>query len=44
MPCAATTRSGLIGWSEGLQGEVGGLDYNGRTSRWTWGVQMETWW
>jgi maltoporin len=31
-------------WSDGLQGEVGGLDYDGRTSGWTWGVQMESWW
>lgn len=31
-------------WSDGLQGEVGGLDYEGRTSGWTWGVQMESWW
>jgi maltoporin len=31
-------------WTDGLQGEVGGMDYNGRTSGWTWGVQMESWW
>ncbi len=31
-------------WSDGLQGEVGGLDYEGRTTGWTWGVQMESWW
>jgi maltoporin len=31
-------------WSDGLQGEVGGLDYDGRTTGWTWGVQMESWW
>jgi len=31
-------------WTDGLQGEVGGLDYAGRTSGWTWGVQMESWW
>ena len=31
-------------WTEGLQGEVGGLDYNDKTSGWTWGVQMESWW
>jgi maltoporin len=31
-------------WSEGLEGEVGGLDYSDRTSGWTWGLQMESWW
>jgi maltoporin len=31
-------------WTEGLQGEVGGLDYANETSGWTWGVQMESWW
>ena len=31
-------------WTDGLQGEVGGMDYSGRTSGWTWGVQMESWW
>jgi maltoporin len=31
-------------WTDGLQGEVGGLDYDGRTTGWTWGVQMESWW
>jgi maltoporin len=31
-------------WTEGLQGEVGGLDYANQTSGWTWGVQMESWW
>lgn len=31
-------------WSDGLQGEVGGLDYEGRSTGWTWGVQMESWW
>lgn len=31
-------------WSDGLQGEVGGLNYEGRTTGWTWGVQMESWW
>lgn len=31
-------------WSEGLEGEVGGLDYNDRTAGWTWGLQMESWW
>lgn len=31
-------------WSDGLQGEVGGVSYAGRNSGWTWGVQMESWW
>lgn len=31
-------------WSQGLEGEVGGLDYSDRTSGWTWGLQMESWW
>lgn len=31
-------------WTEGLEGEIGGLDYADRTSGWTWGVQMESWW
>lgn len=31
-------------WTDGLQGEVGGLDYDEKTSGWTWGVQMESWW
>jgi len=31
-------------WSDGLQGEVGGADYADRSSGWSWGVQMESWW
>lgn len=31
-------------WSDGLSGEVGGADYAGDTSGWTWGLQMESWW
>jgi len=31
-------------WSDGLRGEVGGPDYAGQSSGWTWGVQMESWW
>ena len=31
-------------WSEGLEGQVGGLDYADSTSGWTWGLQMESWW
>lgn len=31
-------------WSDGLQGEVGGPDYAGQNSGWSWGVQMESWW
>ncbi len=31
-------------WSDGLQGSVGGLDYANKTSGFTWGLQMESWW
>lgn len=31
-------------WNDGLQGEIGGPDYTGRSSGWSWGVQMESWW
>ncbi|MBJ7425059.1 MAG: carbohydrate porin [Akkermansiaceae bacterium] len=31
-------------WTQGLQGEIGGLDYNNSTSGWSWGLQMESWW
>ena len=31
-------------WGDGLQGEIGGPDYTDRTSGWSWGVQMESWW
>jgi maltoporin len=32
------------GWSQDFQGLVGGNDYRGATSGWTYGVQMESWW
>jgi maltoporin len=31
-------------WSDGLQGEIGGPDYAGKDSGFTWGLQMESWW
>lgn len=31
-------------WSDGLEQSVGGADYRGRDSGWSWGVQMESWW
>ena len=31
-------------WSDGLQGEIGGPDYAGQNSGFSWGVQMESWW
>jgi maltoporin len=31
-------------WSNSFQGQVGGNDYAGDTSGWTWGMQMESWW
>ena len=31
-------------WSDGLQGEIGGPDYAGKNSGFSWGVQMESWW
>ena len=31
-------------WSDGLMGEVGGSDYDGETTGFSWGVQMESWW
>ncbi len=31
-------------WSDGLRGEIGGSDYAGQSSGWSWGVQMESWW
>lgn len=31
-------------WSDDLRGQVGGPDYAGRSSGWSWGVQMESWW
>lgn len=31
-------------WNDGLQGEIGGPDYTDRSSGWSWGVQMESWW
>jgi len=32
------------GWNEGMRGSVGGIDYADKTSGWSWGLQMETWW
>lgn len=32
------------GWGQDFEGRVGGNDYLGRQSGWTFGVQMETWW
>lgn len=31
-------------WNDGMQGSVGGPDYQSDTSGFSWGVQMETWW
>ncbi len=32
------------GWNDGMRGSVGGSDYANKTSGWSWGMQMETWW
>ncbi|MGB6219409.1 carbohydrate porin [Haloferula sp.] len=31
-------------WNDGMQGEVGGPNYQNETSGFSWGVQMESWW
>lgn len=31
-------------WSDGLEGQIGGPDYAGKNSGFSWGVQMESWW
>jgi len=31
-------------WTGGFKGEVGGNDYEDRTSGWAWGMRMEAWW
>jgi maltoporin len=31
-------------WANGLKGEVGGPEYADKTSGWSWGLQMESWW
>lgn len=34
----------LAAWSDGMQGQVGGLDYVNDKAGATWGLQMESWW